>query len=104
MIIDTSLDPEPRSLQTRTFRKSSPIVRFTADQSRRQNDLLRGAWRSFKSKDAVIAFLNTHNEDLGGEPLTLALASDDGPSSAERLLGEMRARADDPAADGHGYP
>jgi hypothetical protein len=89
MIIDTSLDPKPSPQQTRKFRRYEPAVRFTPDQSRRQNALLRGAWDSFKSKDAVIAFLNTYNADLGGEPLAIALASDDGLQSAEQLLASL---------------
>ena len=89
MIIDTSLEPKPSPQQTRRFRKYEPAVRFTPDQSRRQNVLLRGAWDSFKSKDAVIAFLNTYNADLGGEPLAIALASDDGLQSAEQLLASL---------------
>jgi hypothetical protein len=93
MIIDTSLEPAPRKPQTRTFRRSVPIVRFTPDQSRRQNDLIRGAWESLKTKEAVIAFLNTHNDALGGEPLTLALASEEGLRFAEQELGTEAAKA-----------
>jgi hypothetical protein len=37
----------------------------------------------------VIAFLNTHNEQLGGQPLHLALDSDEGLSRVEGLLGEI---------------
>lgn len=81
---------DPAKSRTRTFRKYQPIVRFTPTQTRRQNDLLRCAWQSLKTKDAVIAFLNTHNKKLGGEPLALALASDEGLLRAETLLGQMR--------------
>ena len=93
MIIDTSLEPAPRKPQTRNFRRSGPIVRFTPDQSRRQNELIRGAWESLKTKEAVIAFLNTHNDALGGEPLTLAIASEEGLRFAERALGTQAANA-----------
>ena len=93
MIIDTSIEPETRPRRTQTFRKHKPVVRFTPDQSRRQNALMRVAWQDLKSKEAVIAFLNTRNDKLGGEPLTLALASDEGLKSAEGLLGEMVAKA-----------
>jgi hypothetical protein len=37
----------------------------------------------------VIAFLNTHNELLGGRPLYLALESDEGLLRVEGLLGEI---------------
>ena len=86
MILDTSLEPAPRMPQTRTFRRSGPVVRFTRDQARRQNELIRGAWDSLKTKEAVIAFLNSHNDALGGEPLSLALGSEEGLLAAERAL------------------
>ena len=90
MIIDTSAEPEPKVRTTRTFRKYEPTVRFSPEQNKRQNDLLREAWESLKSRDAVMAFLMTHNQDLGGQPLALAMASDDGLKSAAKLLVEMR--------------
>jgi hypothetical protein len=37
----------------------------------------------------VIAFLNTHNEQLGGQPLFLALESDEGLLRVEGLLEEI---------------
>ena len=89
MIIDTSAEQAPSPPRTSKFRRYE-VIRFTPDQSRRQNDLLRFAWQSLKVKDAVIAFLNTYNDDLRGEPLSLAIASDDGLMRAEKLLGEMR--------------
>ena len=97
MIIDTSLDPKPKP-QTRQFRKYAPTVRFTPDQSRRQNVLLRGVWDNFKSKDAAIAFLNTYDAGLGGEPLAIALASDDGLRSAEQLLASLPRSVDNAGA------
>jgi hypothetical protein len=89
VIIDTSIEPETRTRRTQTFRKYEPVVRFTLDQSRRQNDLLRLAWQKFTSKEAVIGFLNTYDDVLGGEPLSLALSSDDGLKSVECALREM---------------
>ena len=100
MIFDTSFEPEPRTPQSRIFRRSGPIVRFTPDQSRRQNDLIRGAWQRLKSKEAVIAFLNSHNKDLGGETLSLAMESDEGLRCAERLLAQMSLGATKTAASG----
>ncbi|GAA4747834.1 hypothetical protein GCM10023264_12070 [Sphingomonas daechungensis] len=71
---------------TQVFRKSAQGVRFTPIQSGRQNELIRSAWQSLSSKGAVIAFLNTANDKIGGRPLTLALQSDDGLRLAQRLL------------------
>lgn len=81
-----SIDAQPPPNRTRTFRKYAPSFRFTPHQAQRQNDLIRSAWLSFGTKEAVIAFLNTTNEEIGGRPLTLALGSDDGLRSAQRLL------------------
>jgi hypothetical protein len=40
----------------------------------------------------VIAFLNNHNERLDGQPLYLALESDEGLLRVEGLLGEIGQR------------
>jgi hypothetical protein len=89
MILDTSREPKPRSMQTRTFRKYQQTVRITPDESKRQSDLLRCTWDNLGSKTAVIAFLNTHNDALGGQPLSVALRSEAGLMSARRLLQQM---------------
>lgn len=86
MSVETPLDPVSETRQTRTFRKAQPLVRFTPQQVNRQNALMRCAWENLPSKEAVIAFLNTHSKELGGEPLTLAIASEEGLRSVERLL------------------
>ena len=86
MSLETTPKAVPEIRQTRTFRKSQPLVRFTSEQVSRQNALMRCAWANLASKEAVIAFLNTHSEELGGEPLTLAIASDQGLRSAEEML------------------
>jgi hypothetical protein len=51
--------------------------------------VVRLAWRSLGASDPVIAFLNTHNEHLGGQPLYLALDSDAGLLRVERLLADI---------------
>jgi hypothetical protein len=81
----------PETRQTRTFRKHQPVVRFTPQQIGRQNELMRSAWQNLATKEAVIAFLNTHSDELGGEPLSLAIASEQGLRSAEEMLVGMRA-------------
>ena len=86
MTVNASIDGKAPPKRTRTFRKYAPSFRFTPNQAQRQNDLIRSAWQSLGSKGAVIAFLNTTNEKIGGRPLTLALESDDGLRSAQRLL------------------
>jgi hypothetical protein len=73
---------------SRTFRRSASS-RSTPEQLRRQDSVVRLAWRSLGASDPVIAFLNTHNEHLGGQPLYLALDSDAGLLRVERLLADI---------------
>jgi hypothetical protein len=75
--------------KTRSFRKHAPAIRHTPDQLRRQDALLQCAWRSLSEAGSVIAFLNTHHEGLGGQPLHVAIHSDEGLLRVERLLGEI---------------
>jgi hypothetical protein len=82
--------PERR---TRSFRKYPPAVRLSPEQLRRQDAVLQSAWRSLSAAGPVIAFLNSHNESLGAQPLHLALDSDEGLVRVERLLGEIALRA-----------
>lgn len=78
---------------TKRFRKSAPSSRPAPEQLRRQNSVLQCAWRSLGTASPVIAFLNTHNEELGGRPLHLALESDEGLLRVEGLLGEIALEA-----------
>jgi hypothetical protein len=79
--------------RTKTYRKSSGAPRLTPEQARRQSDLLRCAWRHFGEPGPVIAFLNAKHKQLNGQPLHLAVESDDGLRRVERLLEEMTLKA-----------
>jgi hypothetical protein len=79
--------------QTKTFRRHSNASRLTPGQARRQSDVLRHAWRYFGEPGPVIAFLNTQHDELNGQPLTLAVESDEGLMRVERLLQEMSLKA-----------
>ena len=87
--------PAPASgpSRTRSFRNHGTGPRLTREQEKRQNDVLQSAWRHFGMPGPVIAFLNTRNEQLQGQPLHLAVQSDEGLIQVERLLGEMTLRA-----------
>ena len=85
--------PDQPVRRTRSFRKYQPAVRLSPDQLRRQDAVLQSAWRSLSAAAPVIAFLNTHNDSLGGQPLHLALDSDEGLLRVETLLGEIAPRA-----------
>lgn len=94
------LNPKPaesRTLErldrrTRSFRKRALVIRHSPEQLRRQNDVLRCAWQNLSEPGSVVAFLNTHNESLGGHPLQIALHSDEGLSRVETLLSEKTVR------------
>lgn len=81
---------------TKRFRRRFDTVRLTPEAAERQGRAARLAWESFGSREAAIAFLNTHDEALGGRPIDLAVASVAGLASVERRLREQR----DPDATG----
>jgi hypothetical protein len=79
--------------RTRTFRKYSAAPRLTREQTKRQSDVLQSAWRHFGEPGPVIAFLNARNDQLMGQPLHLAVESDEGLRRVERLLQDMTLKA-----------
>jgi hypothetical protein len=79
--------------RTRSFRRHAPARRLSPEQLRRQNDVLRCAWRNLSEAGPVIAFLNAHHESLGGQPLHIALDSEEGLLRVERLLGGVALEA-----------
>jgi hypothetical protein len=79
----------PTVAWTKRFRRKAPSKLPTAEQLRRQDAVLKCAWRTLGESGPVIAFLNSNNERLGGQPLYLALGSDEGLLRVEALLGEI---------------
>ena len=61
---------------------------MAADAAARQGRVTKLAWDVLGERDAVLAFLNTHHETLGGRPLDLAIGDDDGLSRVEAALRE----------------
>lgn len=84
--------PDQPERRTRSFRRYAPAIKHSPEQLRRQNDVLRCAWQKLTEPGSVIAFLNTHHEGLGGQPLQIAMHSDDGLLRVEQLLGEIALR------------
>jgi uncharacterized protein (DUF2384 family) len=82
--------PDPRRGRTMAFRKrrNSPLP--TPEQSRRQSDVVRSAWRYFGETSQAIAFLNTRHEALERQPLHLAIESDEGLERVESLLKQLK--------------
>lgn len=75
------------------FPRRSTSARPTPEQSRRQSDVIRSAWRHFGEPGPVIAFLNTRDDALDGQPLHVAIESDTGLERVETLLQQLALKA-----------
>jgi len=89
--MSTPHEPEakPAARRGMAFRKNSRIALPTPEQSRRQASVVQSAWRHFGEPGPVIAFLNTPHVSLEGQPLYLAIQSDEGLALVEALLEQM---------------
>lgn len=68
------------------FRKRFDTVRLSPEAAARQGKAATAAFLALKDRDAMIAFLNTHDDALGGRPIDLAVESDEGLKSVEAAL------------------
>lgn len=77
------------------FRKSAfHAPRLSPEQVSRQGAIAARAWSAFKDRERVLAFLNGHDETLGGRPLDVAIASDEGLEAVTLVIaGSVPARA-----------
>jgi hypothetical protein len=75
------------------FRKRRNSQMPTPEQTRRQSELIQSVWRHFRDAAPMIAFLNTRHSVLEGQPLQLAIESDDGLERVEQLLKELTLEA-----------
>nr|WP_255326585.1 hypothetical protein [Sphingobium sp. EM0848] len=55
------------------------------EQAKRQGRVSQAAFLTLGQADAI-SFLNGHDESLGGRPLDLAIASDEGLAAVELVL------------------
>ena len=53
-------------------------TRMPEDQGRRQAEVMTAAWNKMRDTAQVKAFLNEADDSLGGTPLEVAMASDEG--------------------------
>lgn len=74
-------DTAPR--RNMAFRRKGNSPPPSPEESRRQSDVVRSAWRHFGESGPVIAFLNTC------QPLHLAIESDEGLGRVEALLNQV---------------
>lgn len=77
--------PAPRNAMS--WRKRNQ-PRLPEDQARRQGEITRLAFLLL-GREAAIGFLNTAHDGLGGRPLDLATASDEGRNSVEAEIGRL---------------
>ncbi len=68
------------------FRSKFNAVKLSPEQANRQGQVARSAWTALGSRDAVVAFLNTHDDALGGRPLDLAVESAEGLAAVEQAM------------------
>ena len=80
-------EPAPRPGAMK-FRRKYTTVRLTPEQATRQGQVATSAFRHFGGRDAAMAFLNDHDETLGGRPLDLAIASAEGLALVETAMAE----------------
>jgi hypothetical protein len=88
--------PEPESVpeteaangdppKAKFFRKKFTTVRLPADSAARQGKVATLAFLKL-GREAATEFLNTFDEALGGRPLDLAVASDEGLRAVEAAI------------------
>jgi len=78
---------EPAARNTMSWgRRKRPHL--PADQARRQGEITNLAFLLL-GRETAIGFLNTPHDELGGRPLDLATASDEGRNSVEAELGRV---------------
>jgi hypothetical protein len=78
-------EPEARP-RTKPFRKKFTTVRLDPASAARQSRIALFAWDKLGGKDGASAFLNSHDDELGGRPLDLAVASDAGLAAVEEAI------------------
>ena len=73
----------------RTVQKRVTTPRLAPYAAARQGLVSRLAFETLRQPAVVIAFLNTHDAALGGRPIDLAIASEDGLLSVKRALAAL---------------
>lgn len=73
------------------FRRAQVGPKLTQEQSRRQSAVATLAWQMLDGRDEIATFLNTDDPALGGRPLDLAIASEEGFAKVETAMRERAA-------------
>ncbi|MET0269634.1 MAG: hypothetical protein ABW173_04310 [Sphingomonas sp.] len=75
---------------SRPFRKPFNSPRLTPEEAARQGRATNLALAAFGAADAI-AFINTHDETLGGRPIDIAVASAEGMTRVEQAISAQAA-------------
>lgn len=70
---------------SRPFRKPFNAPRLTPEEAARQGRVTNLALAAFGAADAI-AFINAHDEALGGRPIDIAVASEEGVARVEQAI------------------
>lgn len=84
-IADPAETPAAKSPRQGPFRRKFTAVRLAPESAERQSRVALLAWNTLGGEQAM-AFLNAHDDALGGRPLDLAVASADGCEAVERAI------------------
>ena len=79
-------EPSLAKPEVKRFRKRFDTARLSPEAAERQGKAARLAWEAFGDRDGMIAFLNTHDDALGGRPIDLAVESVAGLQIVEEAL------------------
>lgn len=79
-------DAAPAKPEYKRFRKRFDTVRLSPEAAARQGRAATLAFEKFRDSAAVVAFLNTHDDALGGRPIDLAVESAEGLKAIEAAL------------------
>jgi|KBSSwiStaDraftv2_1062776.scaffolds.fasta_scaffold442405_4 hypothetical protein len=88
---DETVAPAPKRRAMGMHRRAN-TPRLTAEQARRQGDITNLALKSMGAS-AAIAFLNSAHQGIGGRPLDVAIASDDGYAQVVKAVTDAGAMA-----------
>lgn len=82
---ETAESPDGDPPKAKFFRKKFNAVRLPAESAARQGQVATMAFLKL-GREGATEFLNTFDETLGGRPLDLAVASDDGLRAVEQAI------------------
>ena len=78
-----------KPIRRQQFRRTS--VQMPEDAAVRQGRVTSMAWQTLGGRDAALTFLNTHDDELGGRPIDLAVAGEEGLAAVEAILRDRAA-------------